>query len=1407
MPAGISEEYVVTLKAQVSNAIKSLRLFEKELDKSVDKSGKGTGDIEKQTKKMSSNVVRYIGSIAQAYVGMRTLIEGIDFNVFIEKNRVAFGVMLRDIDYANQKIRELRDFALTIPFTFKEVVAGARQLLAYGFAAEDLTKNLRMLGQVSYALSIPLGDLIYIYGTLRSQNQAYARDLMQFGMRGIPIYKSLAEILNVNEKQIKKMVEQAKVGFKDVEKAFMYMTGKGGQFEGMLQKAMETFMGMSNILKGVLQIWLGALTEGIFESLKEAIANLITIFKTSEQSARKFGNVIGTIFNNVINTFLGLLTVLSKIPPSIYIIVTAMIGGYGLTKAIAAIASSLHLLKGAFTLFSPQGMIIAGLSAALVLITSIIGRIRQAKIEAQRVAEDLGKELKKSLLMEGQYGAVAGVSKKIYEWGKRTGEWDRVLETAEKIAKIEERIVEIEEIRQRTGLFAGPKKRALENISAFIKAVTDYQDKLRETVNLHKAAGKSVEDFGYVLRLALQNIGKDASRVKKTYYEVFKAAEKIIPEEEMNQINELSDRLSLLTQRYDLLSERMKEGTKESRVVIERELGATKDNIEDTLGAIFELFRKYGADTSYLYEEIRKLEEALVGVVEGKAFPEWAKWVEDTLKVPIEEFRRTLDSGEVRYLGALAGKIFVTPLEDSVEASKKLSGVLGENTVYVETMQKAVSLVRDMLLQMVSATDSLGRKMFSFEKVFDKEGNLVRYGDRIVDVLVRFYLKYKQVLDTLQGDNEEAAEKWLDDWTKSFDKFCDNYKQYVAERTGTEILLERGKQAVLAREISEMTKAQFELAKKYIMEKYGIEVQNAEDLHRLLMDMLREEYDYRERMIRLEREQAAGDILEAIGKRNRYEQAYIDLLRERLQYLVESNILSQKELDNYVAIMARQRDIDEEVKAQQIIFNITKDREKLTRAELEIERSRLQYLVSENRLTQEQLDMYIEILNVEKQREEIRAKASRYEEMKGGDPLYWENMKASFVDAVNEGGADLVDYAKAASAEALANTELGALIAGADPILQLISAFTEAAMEIEEFSEVMNWATTIAQKAKEFFGKPLAKALEPVVRLLEAVGEVLGGVLSPIIEILGIRIKIFADILYTVIKFIYNVIIVNVFNLIITVINAFITVINTVLEAIGMETIPLINKLQKIIEETVSDQQDLADQINHVKDILNYLYRELEKIYRKEIESLRDLYEVGVISASQYEEAVKDLNEKYGDIIDKVPEEVKNIDKNVDAILAEIDKWEKILAILEGKDREEGKEEPPPPISKEVFDAIKKEKPQEKSIKEEEEKTFLDRIFSPIVSLFKNIGKKQTGSFNIPRNELDYLHKGEMVIPKDFADAIRSGKLSLTSGENVQSPINNYYINIEGTVIEERNLVRAIAEATEKQKRRGYISV
>jgi len=170
MPAGISEEYVVTLKAQVSNAIKSLRLFEKELDKSVDKSGKGTGDIEKQTKKMSSNVVRYIGSIAQAYVGMRTLIEGIDFNVFIEKNRVAFGVMLRDIDYANQKIRELRDFALTIPFTFKEVVAGARQLLAYGFAAEDLTKNLRMLGQVSYALSIPLGDLIYIYGTLRSQN-------------------------------------------------------------------------------------------------------------------------------------------------------------------------------------------------------------------------------------------------------------------------------------------------------------------------------------------------------------------------------------------------------------------------------------------------------------------------------------------------------------------------------------------------------------------------------------------------------------------------------------------------------------------------------------------------------------------------------------------------------------------------------------------------------------------------------------------------------------------------------------------------------------------------------------------------------------------------------------------------------------------------------------------------------------------------------------------------------------------------------------------------------------------------------------------------------------------------------------------------------------------------------------
>jgi hypothetical protein len=179
------------------------------------------------------------GISAIATLGKKIIGLGAD----MEQTRVSFTTMLGSADRANATIAKLREFAEATPFRQEEVVTGAKQLLAFGFQADELTENLTRLGDVSAGLSVPIGDMIYLFGTLKTQGRAYTKDIMQFAQRGIPIFESLAEVLKVNKDQVLGLVEDGKVGFAEVDKAFKLMTKSGSMFGGLMDKQAKTLSG------------------------------------------------------------------------------------------------------------------------------------------------------------------------------------------------------------------------------------------------------------------------------------------------------------------------------------------------------------------------------------------------------------------------------------------------------------------------------------------------------------------------------------------------------------------------------------------------------------------------------------------------------------------------------------------------------------------------------------------------------------------------------------------------------------------------------------------------------------------------------------------------------------------------------------------------------------------------------------------------------------------------------------------------------------------------------------------------------------------------------------------------------------------------------------------------------------
>lgn len=201
----------------------------------------------------------------------------------IQQLEVAFTTMLGSSEKANVLMAQLIETAVKTPFELRDVADGARQLLAYGFAAEDVNQTLIRLGDIAAGLSIPLGDLIYVYGTTMTQGRLYTRDLLQFTTRGIPMIDELAKQLGVGKSEVQGLVEAGRVGFPEVQKAIESLTNEGGKFGGLMEAQSKTITGQISNIKDSFFIMLndiGKANEGIINDALSGVSYLIENYET-----------------------------------------------------------------------------------------------------------------------------------------------------------------------------------------------------------------------------------------------------------------------------------------------------------------------------------------------------------------------------------------------------------------------------------------------------------------------------------------------------------------------------------------------------------------------------------------------------------------------------------------------------------------------------------------------------------------------------------------------------------------------------------------------------------------------------------------------------------------------------------------------------------------------------------------------------------------------------------------------------------------------------------------------------------------------------------------------------------------------------------------------------------------------
>lgn len=191
---------------------------------------------------------------------------------------ISFNTMLGSADKSKQLMDELIQTAAHTPFDMSSIMGGAKQLLAYGTEAKDVNKTLVQLGDIASGLNIPLGDLVYLYGTTVSQGRMFTMDLRQFMGRGVPLAEELGKILHQNTTEVQESVSKGKVTSDIFKEAIANMTQAGGRFGGLMEQQSKTLEGQwSNIGDSIQQAFneIGKKSEGVFSSGLSIISAMV----------------------------------------------------------------------------------------------------------------------------------------------------------------------------------------------------------------------------------------------------------------------------------------------------------------------------------------------------------------------------------------------------------------------------------------------------------------------------------------------------------------------------------------------------------------------------------------------------------------------------------------------------------------------------------------------------------------------------------------------------------------------------------------------------------------------------------------------------------------------------------------------------------------------------------------------------------------------------------------------------------------------------------------------------------------------------------------------------------------------------------------------------------------------------
>lgn len=195
-----------------------------------------------------------------------------------ETTEISFTTMLGSSEAALGMMEELADFAAHTPFELSGLQTATRQLLAYGFTAEDIIPMLTAVGDATAALGTGQAGIESVtraMGQMQAKGKVMSEEMLQLTEVGVPAWQYLADV--ITDGDIPAAMDEVTYGFVDAETAIRALQdGMKRDFGGMMEAQSKTVAGlMSNLSDAIEQPLMKLRETDSYERFAESLSDVV----------------------------------------------------------------------------------------------------------------------------------------------------------------------------------------------------------------------------------------------------------------------------------------------------------------------------------------------------------------------------------------------------------------------------------------------------------------------------------------------------------------------------------------------------------------------------------------------------------------------------------------------------------------------------------------------------------------------------------------------------------------------------------------------------------------------------------------------------------------------------------------------------------------------------------------------------------------------------------------------------------------------------------------------------------------------------------------------------------------------------------------------------------------------------